>query len=225
MKTTGSHVCLTCGTLATSGKISCCARGGTWHNKCGNHGDTAFAHTWSEGIRACESKLYICESASVLLCSQLYPFVPIELPPTIAAVRTTTATATTKMIAVSTFSSTTCLQCSTFSNSRKVSCCARGGSWFNECGDDGDTAFAHTWSEGIRTCRSKLLNDVSIPPLALPFIVFHSFLCILRAGEINGYYKCDHAGSENSDGDCAQECSYGCHYPCLNNLSKVQRLS
>ena len=143
---------------------------------------------------------------------------------TMATLRPTTAVNTT-IAAVRLISSTICPKCSVFPNSGKVSCCARGGSWFNECGDDGDTAFAHTWSEGIRTCRSKLLNDVSIPPLALPFIVFHSFLCILRAGEINGYYKCDHAGSENSDGDCAQECSYGCHYPCLNNLSKVQRLS
>ena len=45
--------CLKCGTTETSGKRSCCARGGAWFKKCGDVGDTKFDHTWIEGILAC----------------------------------------------------------------------------------------------------------------------------------------------------------------------------
>ena len=47
--------CPKCGTLKKSGKVSCCAPGGAWFNKCGNDGDPKFDHTWSEGAKACES--------------------------------------------------------------------------------------------------------------------------------------------------------------------------
>ena len=43
-------------------------------------------------------------------------------------------------------------QCSRNKKSGKLSCCAHGGSWFKNCGDDGDQTFDHTWSEGIRAC-------------------------------------------------------------------------
>ena len=46
-------VCPKCGTK-TNGKRSCCLRGGTWFNKCGNPGDAKFEHTWFEGIQACK---------------------------------------------------------------------------------------------------------------------------------------------------------------------------
>ena len=58
--------CPKCGTVKKSGKRSCCARGGSWFNKCGDAGDTNFDHTWVEGIRACTSTLstvrvFVCE--------------------------------------------------------------------------------------------------------------------------------------------------------------------
>merc|ERR1712224_1082426 len=46
-----------------------------------------------------------------------------------------------------------CVQCGTSYVSRKRSCCARGGTWFNKCGDAGDTKFDHTWSEGVQACK------------------------------------------------------------------------
>ena len=45
--------CSKCGNTKTSGKLSCCARGGTWFKKCGDAGDTKFDHSWVEGIQAC----------------------------------------------------------------------------------------------------------------------------------------------------------------------------
>ena len=44
-----------------------------------------------------------------------------------------------------------CPRCGTITKSGQRSCCARGGAWFNECGDAGD--FDHTWFEGIQACK------------------------------------------------------------------------
>ena len=48
--------CLTCGTIKKLGKLSCCARGGSWFGKCGGIGNTKFQHTWHEGIQACKAQ-------------------------------------------------------------------------------------------------------------------------------------------------------------------------
>ena len=37
--------------------------------------------------------------------------------------------------------------------SGKFSCCARGGAWFNKCGDTNDKHFGHTWAQGIQACN------------------------------------------------------------------------
>ena len=55
----------------------------------------------------------------------------------------------------STIPSSTCLKCGTFDKSGQLSCCARGGTWFNKCGDPGDSKFDHTWFEGTQACKSK----------------------------------------------------------------------
>ena len=51
-----SSVCLTCGTITKSGKLSCCARGGSWFGNCGANGNTKLQHTWYEGMQACEAR-------------------------------------------------------------------------------------------------------------------------------------------------------------------------
>ena len=43
--------------------------------------------------------------------------------------------------------------CGTTKKSGKLSCCARGGAWFKNCGDAGDMKFDHTWVEGIQACK------------------------------------------------------------------------
>ena len=57
-------VCLKCGTKK-SGKLSCCARGGTWFQNCGDPGDSKFEHTWNEGINACRGN---CDEGSRFVC-------------------------------------------------------------------------------------------------------------------------------------------------------------
>merc|ERR1719201_2057293 len=44
-------------------------------------------------------------------------------------------------------------ECATFTQTGKRSCCARGGSWFQDCGNAGAGA-AHTWVEGMEACAS-----------------------------------------------------------------------
>ena len=46
-----------------------------------------------------------------------------------------------------------CSKCGSTKQSGKQSCCARGGAWFENCGDVGDTQFDHTWAEGIQACK------------------------------------------------------------------------
>ena len=54
---TARPVCLKCGTIAKSGKISCCGHSGSWFGNCGGAGNDKFDHTWYEGIQACKSRV------------------------------------------------------------------------------------------------------------------------------------------------------------------------
>jgi len=110
-----SSVCSKCGTIKKTGISSCCARGGSWFEDCGDAGDDNFGHTWFEGIQSC---------------------------------KVTTAPAITKAI------SSVCSKCGTIKKTGISSCCARGGSWFEDCGDAGDDNFGHTWFEGIQACKT-----------------------------------------------------------------------
>ena len=47
-----SSGCVRCGTIKSSGALSCCGRGGSWFKKCGDA--EHFDHTWAEGIQACK---------------------------------------------------------------------------------------------------------------------------------------------------------------------------
>ena len=58
-----------------------------------------------------------------------------------------------------------CSKCGTTKKSGKHSCCARGGSWFKNCGDDGDAYFDHTWAEGIQACKGFRSANSVTPPL------------------------------------------------------------
>ena len=68
------------------------------------------------------------------------------------------ALATTSLSAVK---SNSCPKCAT-DKAGKHSCCARGGAWFKNCGDGGDTKF-HTWTEGIQACEG-FRPSVEPPP-------------------------------------------------------------
>jgi len=119
-----------------SGKLSCCTRGGSWFQKCGNLGDPNFDHTWNEGVQACRTK----------------PNVDATTPNNAAM---------------------TCRKC-VANKAGILSCCTRGGSWFQQCGNSGDSRFDHTWIEGIRICldiasdklqeQAALVNGTSYAP-------------------------------------------------------------
>ena len=49
-----------------------------------------------------------------------------------------------------------CSKCGNIKKSGKLSCCARGGAWYKNCGDEGDAKFGHTWAQGIHACEGTL---------------------------------------------------------------------
>ena len=53
-----------------------------------------------------------------------------------------------------------CSKCGIINSFGTRSCCAYGGAWFNNCGDDGDTQLDHTWTEGIQVCKN--INKSSV---------------------------------------------------------------
>ena len=163
-----SNGCPKCGTVQQSGALSCCARGGAWFTNCGDTGDTKFDHTWVEGIQACkgcrETMLSIAQYKLITYAQQssIYSYdlvkhgcccccaIPKPALPTEESTRTS-------LSAVSSISR--CDKCGATKQPGKRSCCARGGDWFNNCGNPGDTKFDHTWAEGIIACKSKLWTD------------------------------------------------------------------
>ena len=50
-----TSVCLKCGAIKKTGKLSCCARGGSWYGNCGATGNANRAHTWFQGMQACQA--------------------------------------------------------------------------------------------------------------------------------------------------------------------------
>ena len=62
-------VCLECGTIKKSGKLSCCGRGGSWFGNCGSAGNSKLGHTWHEGIWACKTTQFQAAVAQQLHAS------------------------------------------------------------------------------------------------------------------------------------------------------------
>ena len=55
-----------------------------------------------------------------------------------------------------------CLKCGVTKRSGKISCCGRGGSWFNKCGSDDDTHLDHTWHEGLQSSKARAQSKAVI---------------------------------------------------------------
>ena len=66
-----SSACPKCGIVQKSGKRSCCSRGGAWFGACGTANNVEFAHTWHEGIQACNARQSQTVVAQQLDISQL----------------------------------------------------------------------------------------------------------------------------------------------------------
>ena len=80
-------------------------------------------------------------------------------------------------LSVVTSSSSGCPRCGIIQKSNTLSCCARGGAWFKQCGDVGDAQLHHTWSEGIQACK----GFVKSIPKALPqHVVLHRMSAIVH---------------------------------------------
>merc|ERR1719182_1195250 len=69
------------------------------------------------------------------------------------------------MASTSAISSNGCPTCATLKKSGKSSCCGPGGAWFKNCGNAGDSKFAHTWNEGIEACKE---TQSTVPTKTIP---------------------------------------------------------
>ena len=49
-----------------------------------------------------------------------------------------------------------CQQCGTFEDDQLSSCCAPGGTWYQQCGKKDGQKLAHTWSEGVQACAQGI---------------------------------------------------------------------
>ena len=58
--------------------------------------------------------------------------------------------------------SVVCPKCGIAKKSGKISCCGRGGSWFDQCGGAGDTKVGHTWHEGLQACKARAQSSIVI---------------------------------------------------------------
>ena len=67
------------------------------------------------------------------------------------------ATATTTSV-IATKRGRRCPNCGT-NKSGKLTCCARGGSWFRKCGNPGDPNFEYTWNDGYSSCKSEFVDN------------------------------------------------------------------
>ena len=87
-----------------------------------------------------------------------------------AHIRTETPTTTTTSLPTPRLGDR-CVKCGIYKKSGKRSCCARGGDWFKNCGDAGDTKFNHTWAEGVKACEgvvSLVLVESPLGAIAYP---------------------------------------------------------
>ena len=97
---------------------------------------------------------------------------------------TTTTAVTTQSTSASIVRTTRCPKCGV-ANAGKLSCCFRGGAWFNNCGDDDDSEKDHTWFDGVDACKSKSPEGINKHTLAQTirycFIVWYAIsLCSFR---------------------------------------------
>ena len=84
----------------------------------------------------------------MLVCCVSVNFIDVLMPIDTATKPRTTAIITPRV---------TCSKCALTQPKEfgQLSCCARGGAWFKNCGDPGNYKFDHTWLEGILACKSK----------------------------------------------------------------------
>merc|ERR1712224_920105 len=47
-----------------------------------------------------------------------------------------------------------CPKCGVFKKSGRPSCCAPGGTWFQNCGGVSNKNVEHTWTEGVSACEA-----------------------------------------------------------------------
>ena len=86
---------------------------------------------------------------------------------TTVAGTTTTPARVTVAATAPTPASVACPKCGTNKGGKRT-CCTRGGSWFEKCGEPGDSNFEHTYAEGIQSCQDSASGQEEHAQVMLP---------------------------------------------------------
>ena len=124
-----------------------------------------------------------------------------------------------------------CPKCGNTKKSGKLSCCARDGAWFKNCGDAGDSNFDHTWIEGIQACKSMSVSAEFYNMNCTLYCLFchrREFLrtipltsfCPLCIHSNNCHHKyewfcCPVSHGDHSCFNFSHETNHQCRYTCL----------
>ena len=91
-----------------------------------------------------------------------------------------------------------CPKCGSAKKSGKRSCCARGGAWFNNCGDTHDMQFSHTWIEGIQACKGRFWRLLTFS---------NAFSCLLCTDAPTGRTTASASQFANTNGNGCPKCA------------------
>ena len=111
--------------------------------------------------------------------------------------------------------SSVCPKCANFKISGKRSCCARGGSWFKNCGLPTENRFGHTWMEGVRACDDSRVNREDEDLLGREKVMLQEPMAtkqsnISRARNASRHKKNAHGNANVNNNRAANEASTCC---------------
>merc|ERR1711927_134877 len=86
-----------------------------------------------------------------------------------------------------------CPKCSKFKKSGRVSCCAPGGAWYDNCGVAGNANVRHSWFDGVDSCKPTTKHMSPVCPTCGIMKKSGRLSCCGRGGSWFG--NCGSAGS------------------------------
>ena len=175
-------------TYAVSFRRKLC--GATWvHSKAGK--DQMFAESPGSIARVA------CKTAPSPATTQVTSHYATRrpLPERELIVRTPTITPLSTSAFTSTILSTmTCPKCGTFGKSGRVSCCAPGGAWYQNCGGATNENVHYRWSEGAEACKRKSEAYGML-------VIHHGLSACYNVSLISVFDQCSHKITSTDNGN------------------------
>ena len=157
--------------------------------------------------KASKSSMFAGSSGSIsrTVCTPVLPSVTTQvtshyatrhpLPERELIVRASITTTLSTSIFTSTILSTmTCPKCGTFGKSGRVSCCAPGGAWYQNCGGATNENVHYRWSEGAEACKRKSEAYGML-------VIHHGLSACYNVSLISVFDQCSHKITSTDNGN------------------------